>query len=108
MMSPPVKFVKPPYLEELRLYVQSLTTPEAVSADLGRLQACSSRKHAPCLCIIDPPAQTDAGCRGAGYFEGPGNFTMAYGTFNGYGFINGTSGSYTGALPSMTKLRSWP
>ncbi|CAL5220591.1 g2631 [Coccomyxa viridis] len=34
--------------------------------------------------------------KGAGYFEGPGNFTMDYGTFNGYGFINGSSGSYTG------------
>lgn len=36
-------------------------------------------------------------CRGDGYFEGPGNYTMDYGTFNGYGLINGSSGSYTGA-----------
>ena len=35
-------------------------------------------------------------CRGDGYFEGPGNFTMDYGTFDGYGLINGSSGSYTG------------
>ena len=35
-------------------------------------------------------------CRGDGYFEGPGNYTMDYGTFDGYGLINGSSGSYTG------------
>ena len=46
-------------------------------------------------------------CRGDGYFEGPGNFTMDYGTFNGYGFINGTSGSYTGRVhPCVTLPRS--
>ncbi|CAK0783494.1 hypothetical protein CVIRNUC_006693 [Coccomyxa viridis] len=33
---------------------------------------------------------------GDGYFEGPGNYTMDYGTFDGYGLINGSSGSYTG------------
>ena len=54
--------------------------------------------------ISDLSGQNYAGCRGDGYFEGPGNFTMAYGTFNGYGFINGTSGSFTGALLVRIKL----